>query len=134
MKKASIFLWLFLIGSHPVWAETIATKLGEQADSSLDARKKANQYSFDTGGIGIFISYGKKNGVSAQTVSEAFVNEIKRRGFKARYFFCNTDQEGMAMEFYIGYSAMGPWNVDHAASQVSKVVTLARAAHNIHRR
>lgn len=43
-----------------------------------------------------------------------------------------TDRNGVAMEFYIGYSAMGPCDVDYAASQVGKVVALAKAALNIH--
>ena len=132
MKKSSAIFCIFLI--LPLfWAESAATTLGQRVQSSLEARKKADQYSFDTGGVGIFISYGRKNGVSAQAVGNAFVKELEQRGVKSKYFFYNTDSDGMAMEFYIGYSAMGPWNTRYAASQISKVVARAKAAQNVHR-
>ena len=78
------------------------------------------------------MSYGTKNSVSAEEVGDKFVKEFERRGMKSRYFFYNTDRDGMAMEFYIGYSAFGPWNVKQAVANVSKVVARAKAAHKIH--
>lgn len=97
-----------------------------------DALEKANAYSMKTGGIGIIMSYGTKNGVTAQEIGDAFVNEIKRRGEKSHYFFYKTKRDGMALSFRIGYSSMGPWDADTAASQVSKVVERAKAARNVH--
>lgn len=114
------------------WADNAPQTLGEQASSSMDALKKADKYSFDTGGIGILIVSGTGNGTSADKIGDAFVNEIKKRGVQSRYYYYTTDCIGMAIEFYIGYSAMGPWNVDYAASQVSKVVARAKAAQKIH--
>lgn len=110
----------------PILAQSGNEPLGELTGASLTARQKASQYSFDNGGIGILISYGKENAVSAEEIGDAFVEEIAKRGMRSRYFFYNTDRDGMGMEFYIGYSAMGPWNVDYAASQVSKVVARAQ--------
>ncbi|MEE9304246.1 MAG: hypothetical protein V3U84_10740 [Thiotrichaceae bacterium] len=133
MKNASVIFWLFLILSHSFsWAENVISPLGEQAESSLDALKKANQYSFDSGGIGILFSYGTKNGVSAKEIGDKFVEEIKRRGVKSRYFYYQTDRDGVAIEFHIGYSAMGPWNTNYAASQMSKIIARANAAQKIH--
>ena len=94
--------------------------------------EKANTYSFETGGIGIIISYGKKNGVSADIIGNAFVSELDRRGEKSRYFFYNTARDGMALSFRIGYSSLGPWDADSAASKVSKVAARAKAARQIH--
>ena len=123
---------MLVLLAAPGWSEPAPEPLGEQAESSLDARQKARQYSFDTSGIGILISYGTKNAVSAADIGNAFVAEIEKRGVKSRYFFHSTDRDGMGMEFYIGYSAMGPWSVDHAASQVSKAVSRAKAMQKVH--
>ena len=108
--------------------------LGEQASSSLEALEKASQYSFDTGGIGILIAYGHGNskGVTAEYVGDAFVNEVIKRGQKARYFYYIPDWGGMTVEYHIGYSALGPWNVDESAKNISKAVTRAQAAKKIH--
>ena len=123
-------LFLTSAGAHA--DETAA--LGERADSSLDALKKANQYSFDTGGIGILIGYGTGNGpgVTPEVIGDQFVKEIKRRGVNSRYFYYDADWRGMTVEYHIGYSSMGPWGVDEAASRVSKAVARAQAAKNVH--
>ena len=109
-----------------------AKALGEQAKSSLDALKKASQYSFDTGGVGIVMSYGTKNGVSAAEIGDAFVKEIIRRGHKGRYFYYQTNRDGVAIEFHIGYSALGPWNPDFAASQMGKIIEKTVAMQKTH--
>lgn len=116
----------------PVWAEPAGKPLGEQAESSLDAIKKASQYSFDTGGIGILIAFGTGNGVTAEQVGNAFVEEMDRRGMPSRYFYYIADWYGMTVEYHIRHSAMGPWGVDDAASRVSKAVARAEAAQRIH--
>ncbi len=123
----------------PVYADSppkqqkISTQvLGEQANSSLDALKKADKYSFATGGIGILIAYGHGNGVSAEEIGDVFVKEIKRRGMTSRYFYYIADWPGMTVEYHIGYSALGPWSVDDAALQVGKAVRRAQAAQKVH--
>ncbi|MGR9117286.1 MAG: hypothetical protein ACU85E_16130 [Gammaproteobacteria bacterium] len=135
-KKRTFFICLILgclatsfIGSTGR-AET--APLGEQAASSLDALKKANQYSFDTGGIGVLIRYGSGNAVTADEIGSAFVNEIRRRGVEARYFYALAQWEGVTIEYHIGYSALGPWNSSEAASNVSKAVARAKAAQEVH--
>ena len=102
--------------------------MGEKVSSSLEARQKADAFSFDTGGVGIVMSYGRKNGVSAEDAGNQFVTELLNRGVESRYFYFNTERNGMAMEFYIRHSAMGPWNVDEAAANISNVVRRAEAA------
>jgi hypothetical protein len=110
--------------------------LGEKVATSLDAMKKANDYSFKTGGIGILIGYGTGNGegVTAEAIGDQFVTEIKKRGMKSRYFYYVADWRGMTVEYHIGYSALGPWSVDEAAANVSKAVARAKAAQNVHNR
>lgn len=118
----------------PSWSEPTQEPLGEQAESSLDALKKASKYSFDTGGIGILIRFGTGNGegVTPVVIGDQFVQEIKRRGMNSRYFYYNADWVGMTVEYHIGYSAMGPWGADEAASNVSKAVARAEAARRVH--
>ena len=126
-----LILWcltsLFFVPSAK--AETAS---GERVDSLGQAVEKANTYSFDTGGIGIIMSYGTKNGVTAEDIGDAFVNEFKRRGENARYFFYHTQRDGMALSFRIGYSALGPWDADTAASHASEIVERAKAARRVH--
>lgn len=122
---------LFLCILDSAWAD--GEPLGELATTSLEAREKAIQYSFETGGIGIVIGYGAGNGVSAEYIGNSFVEEIKKRDMNSRYFFfINKDWEGVAMEFSVRYSSFGPWNSDYAASQISKVVERAQAARIVH--
>lgn len=116
--------------STPPAAKPVAK--GERAKSLGDALEKANAYSFKTGGIGIIMSYGTKNGVSAEAIGEAFVDEFVRRGEKSRYFYYNTKRDGMALSFRIGYSSMGPWDADTAAANASNVVEMAKAARKVH--
>lgn len=112
----------------------IAGPLGERAASSLDALEKANAYSFGQRSIniGIVMSYGRKNGVSAEEIGDLFVEEFLRRGVEARYFYYDTDREGMALSYRIGYSSLGPWNVDEAGLNLSKAVARAQVANQIH--
>ncbi len=109
-----------------------ADALGEQANSLGDALEKANAYSFETGGIGIIMSYGIKNGVTAAAIGEAFVSELKNRGYKSRYYFYNTNRDGVALSFRIGYSSLGPWPPNEAARNINKVTDRAKAAHKVH--
>lgn len=106
--------------------------LGEQASSSLDALEKAHKYSFDTIGVGILMSYGRKNKVTAEEVGDAFVKALTKRDIRSRYYFYNTDREGMAIEFHIGYSALGPWSVQEAAGRMQEVVARTEAMKKIH--
>ncbi|MDM3871844.1 hypothetical protein QSV34_10830 [Porticoccus sp. W117] len=94
--------------------------------------KKADKYSHDTGGIGILVRYGTGNGVTADEIGSAFVKEIKKRGWKAKYFYYDADWKGVSVEYHIGHSAMGPWSPDTAASNVSKAIARAKAAQKVH--
>jgi hypothetical protein len=129
--RAVVFAFSFALFSIAALA---APALGEQAKSSLDALEKASKYSFDTGGIGILIRYGSGNGegVTPVTIGDQFVKEFQRRGVSAKYFFYNADWRGMTVEYHIMHSAMGPWGVDEAASNVSKAAERAKAAQRIH--
>ncbi len=130
----SCFLALVFIAipQAAAWANNEPQALGEQAVSSLDALKKASKYSFDTGGIGVLIRYGEDNGVTAEQVGEAFVKEVLRRGERAKYFYYNANWQGLTVEYHIRHSAMGPWDSDVAASNISKAVARAKAAREIH--
>ena len=112
-----------------------AAVLGEKTEGSLDALKKASQYSFDNGGIGILIGYGKGNGegITPEYVGDAFVKEIVKRGERAKYFYYNANWEGMTVEYHIGHSALGPWGVDDAASRVSEAVEYIKAARTVYK-
>ena len=105
--------------------------MGEEVATSREARSSASTYSFDQRGVGILMSYGTKNGVSADDVGSAFVKEINKRGYPARYFYYQTERDGMAMEFHVGYSAFGPWAPNVAASHMSEVVERVKVMRNI---
>ncbi len=105
--------------------------MGEKAASSLEALEKANKYSSDTGGVGILISYGNKNGSPVTELGDAFVNALKSKQIESRYYYYNTDRDGAAMEFYVGHSAFGPWSVQDAAKRLKEVVARSEALKNI---
>lgn len=105
---------------------------GEKVASLGDALEKANAYSFKTGGIGIIMSYGTKNGVAAEAIGDTFVNELKNRGFESKYYFYNTGRDGVALSFRIGYSSLGPWGPDEAAGNINQVTDRAKAARKVH--
>ena len=108
--------------------QLLSDSLGERTESAVDAVLKANQYSFDQAGIGVLIGYGTGNGATARQIGEAFVNEIKRRGETARYFYYDAAWEGVSVEYYIGYSAMGPWSADEAAKHLGSAIMRLQAA------
>ena len=109
----------------------LANNLGEKTASSLDAIEKANKYSFDTGGVGVLFTYGKKNEMPAKDIGEAFVNELVKRGEKARYFYYETERDGSAIEFHIRHSVLGSWTPSYAASNIGKVVKRAQTARKL---
>jgi hypothetical protein len=108
-----------------------AADLGEQVKNSLEATEKANKYSFDTGGVGVLFTYGKKNEMAAKDIGEAFVRELNKRGEKARYFYYATERDGSAIEFHIRHSVLGTWSPQYAASNIDKVVKRAQAARKV---
>ena len=126
---ASVFV---VSGSYASEGKKGLPSMGEQTASLGEALEKANGYSFETGGIGIIISYGTKNGVTAEAIGNAFVGELKERGYGSRYYFYNTDRDGVALSFRIGYSSLGPWGPDEAAQNINQVTERAKAAHKIH--
>lgn len=98
----------------------------------MDALEKANKYSFDTGGVGILMSYGRNNKVAAEEIGDAFVRALLKRDIQSRYYYYNTDREGMAIEFHIGYSALGPWSVQEAAGKMKEVIARTEAMKKVH--
>jgi hypothetical protein len=136
MKKLALFAILSLISQtaySPVFAQNAA--LGEKAENSLEALKKAGQYSFDNAAIGILIAYGSSNGegVTPQVIGDQFIKELQKRGYKARYFYYEESKiRGMVMEYHIGYAALGPWSVDEAASKITEATEMMDAALNVH--
>lgn len=113
-------------------ATTKVEALGERANSLGDALEKANAYSFKTGGIGIIISYGTGNSGTPERIGNLFVQEIEQRGQKARYFSHDAEWPGVTMSYRIGYSSLGPWNVDEAAKNIGEAVEMAIAARKVH--
>lgn len=113
--------------------QALATEtLGERTNSSQEALISASAFSFDTRGVGIVMSYGTDNNVSAEAIGDQFVTEIRKRGFDARYFYYTNEKPGMAMAFHLRYSSLGPWNVDVAASNLSNIVKRAESARWAH--
>ena len=116
------------------------TSLGEQTESSADAVRKAYAWSFDVlpenddmPGIAVLIAYGTGNGMPVEEVGGAFVNELHQGGYKARYFYYLADWQGVSVEYRIGFSVRGPWNVPEAAGNMSEMTELARGAQNVHK-
>lgn len=104
-----------------------------QAKALGEVLEKANAYSFKTGGIAIIISYGTGNKGTPDRIGTAFVEEIEKRGQKAKYFVHSADWPGVSMSYRIGHSSFGPWNVDEAAKNIGDVVRRAEAARKIHK-
>lgn len=126
---ASNFVMPFAFASEK---KPAVAPLGEKAPSSVEARLRANKYSFQNAGIGVMIAFGKGNQSTADELGSAFVKEIERRGEKARYFYYEADWDGAAIEYYIGHSALGPWDTQTAAGNISKAVARMKAAKNVH--
>lgn len=128
-----VFLLVFSI-------DGAAQDLGERVAFSGDVITKAFEYSLadlerydDRPGISVVIAYGHGNAVTAEQTGEAFVNEFSRRGYRARYFYYDADWEGMTVEYRIGYSVLGPWDADSAASQLGHATEYADGAQRVHK-
>lgn len=78
------------------------------------------------------MSYGTKNGISAEEMGDIFATEFKRRGYKSRYFYYRTDRDGIAMSFRIGHSSLGPWNPDDAVLHLDEITERVDAAKRVH--
>lgn len=120
--------------------QAAAEELGQRSATSGNAVTEAYDYSFeilekndDMPGIGVVIAYGTGNAVTPQDVGRAFVAELKRRGYKARYFYYEADWPGMTIEYRIGYSVLGPWDADTAAGKMSTATEHADAARRVHK-
>ena len=72
-------------------------------------------------------------GLRQQLLAIQFINELKKRGYKARYFYYKeAKMKGMVIEYYIGHAALGPWSVDKAAKRIGEATALMDAAIKIH--
>ena len=139
-QKGSLFIsynQLFLLGFLVFYcgaalADSPKAPLGEQVPSIGDALDKAYAYTFETGGIAMVMSYGTKNGSTAEEIGDAFVNELEKRGYTSRYFYYISEGDGVGMTFRIGYSSLGPWGANTAASKIVEVTNIADAAYKIH--
>lgn len=129
---ASNFVIPLSLAAEKSGQATATAPLGEKAPSSVEARLRANKYSFNNAGIGVMIAFGKGNKSTADAIGSAFVKEIEKRGEKARYFYYDANWDGAAIEYYIGYSALGPWDTQTAAGNISKAVARMKAAKNVH--
>ncbi len=110
--------------------------LGEKTQSLDEAMEKAKAFSIeekqsDIIKIGITMSFGEDNSVSADDVGSAFVNELKRRGYEAKYFYYRTDRIGGALSFQIADVTLGPWNAEEAANRIKEVTDVTQGANNI---
>lgn len=101
--------------------------------STVDAIKAAGEYTRNEHGVGIVIFYGHDEGnkTSPDELGQRFVKELEKRGTKAQYFVSASKNPGAALAFHIRDIAQGPWDVRYAASQVSEIARLSKAANNL---
>jgi hypothetical protein len=119
-----------------IHGHAFALDLGEKTANPLDALEKAKSYSVEDKQsglikIGIIISFGKQNAVSADDVGTAFVTELANRGHEARYFYYETNRNGGALSFHIADVVLGAWDANNAASRINEVTTIAEGANKV---
>lgn len=133
--KITVFTCLILVLLATLFVGSVSKRaerdLGERADTLGLALRKAIAYSVDTGGIGIALSYGSGNEKTPKEAGDALVEEIEKRGQKARYFFYESEGSGAALSYRIGHSSRGPWGLKNAVIRVGEVVEWAEFINSI---
>ncbi|GER05194.1 hypothetical protein JCM17846_28760 [Iodidimonas nitroreducens] len=88
-----------------------------------EARRAAQEYVRETGGLGFIISYGEfENAIDPQELGRVFQQQITQRGAESRYFIGHNDTPGVAMAFFNGHTIEGPMGPREAASSISDIV------------
>lgn len=95
-----------------------------------EATRAARDYSAN-GGVGIVVYNGRGNSISPEEIGQSFVDELKNRKVKARYFIVNADGEGMAISYHIGKVTEGPKPVSAAASTIGDIVKLRQTGDKV---
>ena len=92
-------------------------------ENVTEARRAAQEYVRQTGGLGFIISYGAyENAVNPQELGQVFQEQIAHRGATSRYFIGHNDTPGVAMAFFNGHTVEGPMGPSEAASSISDIV------------
>lgn len=111
-----------------VWALALvpgaapAAELFTNAEGALDA---AAAYSDETGGVGVVISFGTQNTVTADELGASFGKEITRRGHSSQYFVIDADHVGVSVRYRIGSWDSGWLTVANAAEAMDSVIEKA---------
>lgn len=106
-----------------VAAETLA--------DANSAKAAATRYSNQSGGVGVVISYGTQNSVTAEALGESFGKEIKRRGHQSQYFVVNGDHVGVGITFRIGEWDSGWLTIENAAAEMDTIIEKAAVQQRI---
>lgn len=99
-----------------------AAELFTNAD---DALSTAAAYSDETGGVGVVISFGTQNTITADELGASFGKEIARRGHSSQYFVIDADHVGVSVRYRIGSWDSGWLTVANAAAEMDSVIEKA---------
>lgn len=127
---------MFRFLASAILAMTLSTffhaALASGTSSGADAAiKEAVSYSAESGGVGVVISYGRENTISADELGASFDKEIKRRGQFSKYFVTQGDHVGIGIMFRIGQWNSGWLTVSNAAAEMNSVIDKAAVQQRI---
>lgn len=109
-------LLLFLMGS------AVASQVFENAES---AKQAAQNYSAQSGGVGVVIFYGTENRITADELGASFNKEIKRRGHQSQYFVINGEHVGVGILYRVGEWNSGLLDTSAAVAAMDTVIEKA---------
>lgn len=107
--------------------ETIAT-----VPTHLDIAEQSIQYSQESGGVGIIMSYGAWEGApSSDFIGERLVSMFEERGSEAKYFVIPNDDQGLAVSYTTYDVGIGPFNPQDALANIDKAIEMNRTAREL---
>lgn len=104
----------------------------DNADSLFKATHELIDYSKQSGGVGILLSYKAwENGHSAEDIAAAFIGKFNTNGTEADYRVVENDVEGASVIFVVQDTAQGPYTPNEAWAMVPDIAEQNRAARQV---
>ena len=95
----------------------------------IDAAQELKEYSLESGGVGIILSYKAwEGGHSAEDIASAFIGNFENNNTEADYRVVEGENEGAAVYFVVQETSQGPYSPNDAWAKVPEIAEQNRAA------
>ena len=123
------------VAASPAFAQEPVSYVNENDTPIQHAAKQLEEYSQETGGVGIIIFHSPwENGLSGDQIGDILLGKFKEQNSDASYTVVENDVPGFAVAYVMYDVSSGPYNPDDALKVIPEIVEINNAAQRLHGR